>query len=459
MGVQTDFDGIDPRVPRWPISGLTRDWTVEKQAIPRGMELRTHSYPDLLARQLWPTWVGQGNYRFGIDTRDALARVLSVAYQASLLFEEGQQVSCRLALCPESDLDPAVLDPYSFRVSNLSSPRPFEEQEIRRLSPSATFYRTLMAVTWSERNGFRISALVNTGEWSRDLHIDLPGMIHSIPEWLIIHIRGPGNLVIHLGSERLATLMNGRIEEHVFNVFSTSWMQQHLKGALDSATSDLVQNSGVTFRPDLREMLDVSFFRRVIRVIRDRRLGGTLVIGPRTLADQLLERGGALRAKYRIEVDDSSPGYLSLVENIYQRLTVLAIKKKEASVGRLEFLQWTEEFPYSFTNAWLDTAGLLADMAAVDGCLLLDPRFIALAYGVEIRVQGIENEIVYRALDLEATVTIPESAEHAGTRHRTAYRLCRDFPEFLAVVVSQDGAVRFIANHRGQVTYWSQLTF
>jgi hypothetical protein len=423
------------------------------------MELRTHSYPDLLARQLWPTWVGKGKYRFGIDTRDSLARVLSVAYQASLLYEEGHQVNCRLALCAAGDLEPAALAPYAFTVSKLSSPRPFEEQEIRRLSPAATFYRTVMAVTWSERSGFRISALVNTGEWSRDLHTDLPGMIQSFPEWLLIHVRGPGNLVIHLGPERLVTLMNGRIEEHVFNVFSTSWMQRHLKGALDSATSALLENSGVTFRPDLREMLDVSFFRRVIRVIRDRRLGGTLVIGPRSLSDQLLEPGGALRAKYRVEVDGSSPGYLSWVEGIYQRLTVLAIKKKETSVGRLELYQWSEEFPYTFTSTYLDTAGWLADMAAVDGCLLLDPHFTALAYGVEIRVQGIENEIVYRALDLEATVTIPESAEHAGTRHRTAYRLCRDFPEFLAVVVSQDGAVRFIANHRGQVTYWSQLTF
>jgi len=52
------------------------------------MELRSHGYPDLLARQLWPTWVGKGNYRFGIDSRDALGRVLSVAYEASLLHDE-----------------------------------------------------------------------------------------------------------------------------------------------------------------------------------------------------------------------------------------------------------------------------------------------------------------------------------------------------------------------------------
>jgi hypothetical protein len=423
------------------------------------MELRSHGYPDLLARQLWPTWVGKGNNRFGIDSRDALARVLSVAYQASLLHEEGRQVTCRIALCPEGDLDPAVLAPYSFRVLNLSRPRPFDEQEIRRLSPAVTFYRSVIAVNWSEGRGFQISGLVNTGEWSRDLHTDLPGMIHPIPEWLIIHVRAPGNLVIHLGSERLATLMNGRIEEHVFNVFTTNWMQRHLKTAADDKRNALTQEHGrITFRSDLREILDVSFFRRIIRIIRDRRLGGTLVIGPRPLSEQLLEPGGgALTAKYRVEVDGSSTGYLSLVDNLFSRLAGMAEKKEVHSVGWLEFLKWNDEIPYSFSSSYLDIAGWLADMAAVDGCLLLDPQFMVLGYGVEIRVPGTENEIVYRAMDLEASVTIPESAEHAGTRHRTAYRLCRDFPEYLAVVVSQDGAVRFIANHRDQVTYWSQL--
>jgi hypothetical protein len=423
------------------------------------MELRSHSYPDLLAKQLWPTWVAKGNYRFGLDTRDSLARVLSVAYQASLLHEEGRQVSCRIALCSETDLDPTVLAPYSFRVLNLNRPRPFDEQEIRRLSPAVTFYRSVFAVTWSEGRGFQISSVINTGEWSRDLHTDLPGMIHPIPEWLIIHVRAPGNLVVHLGSERLATLMNGRIEEHVFNVFSTNWMQRHLKTdpAQNSSSAALQQHDDLTFRSDLREILDVSFFRRVIRIIRDRRLGGTLVIGPRPLSEQLLEPGGALTAKYRVEVDRSSTGYLSLVDDLFSRLVGMAKKKDVTSVGWLEFLKWNDEIPYSFSSSYLDIAGWLADMAAVDGCLLLEPQFMVLAYGVEIRVPGIENEIVYRAMDLEASVTIPESAEHAGTRHRTAYRLCRDFPEYLAVVVSQDGAVRFIANHRDQVTYWSQL--
>src|SRR5260370_2253525 len=56
--------------------------------------------------------------------------------------------------------------------------------------------------------------------------------------------------------------------------------------------------------------------------------------------------------------------------------------------------------------------------------------------------------MVYRALDIEAQRCVLESMESAGTRHRTAYRLCREYAECLAIVVSQDGAVKFLANRQ-----------
>jgi DNA integrity scanning protein DisA with diadenylate cyclase activity len=49
--------------------------------------------------------------------------------------------------------------------------------------------------------------------------------------------------------------------------------------------------------------------------------------------------------------------------------------------------------------------------------------------------------------------------ENAGTRHRTAYRLCREYPQCLAIVVSQDGAVKFVAHHQDKLTYWNHLDF
>jgi hypothetical protein len=133
------------------------------------------------------------------------------------------------------------------------------------------------------------------------------------------------------------------------------------------------------------------------------------------------------------------------------------LAKGKSSAGWPEYLEWYEEFPYTFSQRFVELALWLSDLTAVDGCLLLDHKFTVLGFGVEIQVPSFEDEMVYRALDIEAQHCVLESMESAGTRHRTAYRLCREYAECLAVVVSQDGAVKFVANHQDKVTYWNHL--
>jgi hypothetical protein len=43
-----------------------------------------------------------------------------------------------------------------------------------------------------------------------------------------------------------------------------------------------------------------------------------------------------------------------------------------------------------------------------------------------------------------------------GSRHRSAYRLAGALPGSVAVVISQDGGVRFVCQRGGRVTYWEQ---
>ena len=66
------------------------------------------------------------------------------------------------------------------------------EQEIRRLSPTATFYRTLVGVRWDSNKGFLIWGIVNSG--SRWINQTDGGRLRSptVPDRLIIHIRDRG---------------------------------------------------------------------------------------------------------------------------------------------------------------------------------------------------------------------------------------------------------------------------
>jgi hypothetical protein len=425
------------------------------------MQLSSHTYPRQLAELLWSAWVGENRTHPAVDSEDTLCGFLSVAYQASLLREESRPVECRIALLGPDHGDSQSLARIGFRLFRFSRPRIFAEQEIRRVAPATGFYRSMIAVRCRETPDFEITGMIHTGEWSRDLTVGIDGLNYPLPDWLIIHVRGPGNLVICRGAQRVATLLNGRIEGHGFDLFTSSWLGERYRRLGDGLAAKPLANptAGVAVREDLVSHVGQSFLKRVIREMRNSRHGGALVFVPRFLAGPLLKSGGPLRAKYRIDERCTESPFRMIFEDVSRRLVQIAIGKGQISIGWKEYLEWFEELPYTYSQRFLELACWLSDLTAVDGCLLLDHEFTVLGFGVEIQIPGFEDETVYQALDIEASACILESVESAGTRHRAAYRLSRNHDECLTIVVSQDGTVKFVANHRGKVTYWNHLTF
>ncbi len=425
------------------------------------IEFIAHSYPRELSEQIWALWRQTNGAETLLDSAERLNAFLSIAYQASLLREEGRPVECRIALLGHQRLELAGLFGTGFHPVRFAKRRMFVEQEVRRMAPATGFYRSMIAVDWSAQEGFQICGMIHTGAWSRDLTVAVDGLNHPIPDWLIIHVRGPGNLVIHRGSKRIVTLLNGRVEGHGFDLFASSWFLKRYRTIGDGFTGETTPNlpDSVVIRDDLAEQMGIAFMRRVIREIRNSRHGGTIVFAPSLLMPDLLKTGGPLRAKYRIEESCTSSPFALILEEVTWRLAQFALIKGEASAGWQEYLAWYEEFPYTFSQRFVELALWLSDLTAVDGCLLLDHKFTLFGFGVEIQVPSFEDEKVHRALDIEAQDCILESMDSAGTRHRTAYRLCREFASCLAIVVSQDGAVKFVANHDDKVTYWNHLDF
>ena len=86
-------------------------------------------------------------------------------------------------------------------------PRELAER-IRRLSPCATFYRSLIGVRWDPKEGFWIWAILNSGtRWVA--RIDggrLPSP--AAPNRLIVNVSGPGNLIISRGDSLI--VLQGR---------------------------------------------------------------------------------------------------------------------------------------------------------------------------------------------------------------------------------------------------------
>lgn len=100
---------------------------------------------------------------------------------------------------------------------------------------------------------------------------------------------------------------------------------------------------------------------------------------------------------------------------------------------------------------------LIAGLFAVDGAVVLTKRFELLGFGGEISGALEQVSVVARALDAEGEQIEEEFTDGVGARHRSVYRLCHAVHNIIAVVISQDGNIRFVKWKDGIVTYWDQV--
>ena len=129
------------------------------------------------------------------------------------------------------------------------------------------------------------------------------------------------------------------------------------------------------------------------------------------------------------------------------------------TVGWNEYQELKDDRLAELDEAIFEYAHFLADLMAVDGALVLTAARDIIGFGAEIYIATSQNEVIYRALDIEGRQVIEEREDEGGTWHRAAYRLSRIHPECMTTVVSQDGSVRYVGNQNGKVTCWDVLSF
>jgi len=162
---------------------------------------------------------------------------------------------------------------------------------------------------------------------------------------------------------------------------------------------------------------------------------------------------GGVRLKYRFGQDEPSHRYRTL---LFKILDTLAGTTSNASVGWSDFAADGSSSLERLEQSVFELSRLLANLTAVDGAVVLDKRLGLLGFGAEVSAELPTPEKVWRALDIEGKNLEPNDLENVGTRHRAAYRFVHDHPDGLAIVVSHDRGVTFVANRGGDVVFWEQ---
>jgi DisA bacterial checkpoint controller nucleotide-binding len=396
---------------------------------------------------------------------DTLETLISACYQASLLREEERAVTFRVILCDPDRLPSNEGPPGGIHRLEFPKPRRFDIEEIRRLSPAADYYRSLIGVCFDEQGGLRIWGLVHSGpRWLREGQggRDAPP---PLPRALILRVHGPGRIAVDVGQETLCKLEGGGISDVSMDVFRSRWLPDAFAtvreelAEIHAGLRDQARKKGQVWARldnDLTRVIGQHTVKRIISAVRDSHHGGTVVIVPPGLADDILE-GRYVSLKYRFVDAEPRRRFRTLIIDVMSELA-----RSHAGVPARDPVGWDDYEASSdaslslLDEAIFEVAHLIAGLTAVDGAVVMTQRFEVLGFGGEISGDLPAAETVARALDVEAEVTVEETAEGVGTRHRSAYRLCKALSSVIAVVISQDGNVRFIGCKDDAVTYWDQ---
>ena len=414
---------------------------------------RPHAYPPDLSRYVEQHWPAEGA---PLPGSALLCEALSVAHQASLTSEEGRPTRFRLLLMAPERLPESGAPNEGVLRLELDRERPLGADELRRLSPATPFEVAL------------IGCRVRGDAWS------IWGIAHSGPAWLnptwggrssvpnwsfdpIIHVTAPGHLAVRCAGKLVGAIERGVLVDGVLDVFESVWLPALFAAERETVRRDHSAVQSLSPSPTVAEHSLVSsvgqhMLRRAIQLVRNARHGGMILVADVGAAPPAASLPG-LRLKYRYADHEPRARYRTLLLQILDRL---AARTSKDSVGWADFASDESLELERLERAVFELSRVIAALAAIDGAVVLDKSLTLVGFGAEVSSDLPAPESVWRAFDLEGTQCQPESIENVGTRHRAAYRFVLHQPRGLAIVISQDGGVVFVAQRQGKVVYWEQ---
>jgi hypothetical protein len=370
--------------------------------------------------------------------------------------EEGRPTRFRLLLTPASALPPQGTPNQGVLRLCFDRSRPLSADELRRLSPSVPFDTALI------------------GAHVEDERLRIWGIAHSGPAWLapswggrsvvpnwtfdpIIHVKAPGQLTVRCAGEVVAGLERGEVVDAIVDVFDSAWLPAMFEREREQVRAEHAATQADATSPTLVEhtligRVSQHMLRRTMQLVRGAGHGGMILFADVTPGQPALSLRN-LRIKYGFDQDEPSHRYRSL---LFQILQSLATTSEKPSVDWSDFALDASPRLEQLEQAVFEWSRVVANLSAVDGAVVLDKRFGLLGFGAEVSAELPAPSLVWRALDSEGNVRAPEQVEHVGTRHRAAYRYVMDHPAGLAVVVSHDGGVSFVAKRDQDVVIWEQ---
>lgn len=409
-----------------------------------------HAYPPDLAAYVETHWPPGRTLSL---SRELLSEALSVAFQASLTVEEARPTRFRLLLMRADQLPEAGIANQGALRLMFDRTRPLIADQLRRLSPSVPFESALIGAH-PEDGELRIWGIAHSGPaWLAPTW----GGRSVVPTWTdhpIIHVTGPGQLAVRCAGKLIGAIRRGTLADAMMDVFDSDWLPAMFVREREEVRAEHAALQARTSSPTFADhsligRIGQHMLRRVIQLVRGAGNGGMILC----VDGEAGAGSSGLRLKFRFHQDEPSRRYRTL---LFQILEHVAAATSKSSVGWSDFALDASPGLERLEQSVFELSRLIANLAAIDGAVVVDKRFSLVGFGAEVSSELSAPPRVWRALDTEGEQREIDDIENVGTRHRAAYRFVHDHPQGLAIVISHDGGVSFVANRDGEVVFWEQ---
>jgi len=416
------------------------------------MAVHDHYPPDLAryVREHWPA--GQSLWL----SHELLSEALSAAYHASLTSEETRPTRFRLLLTPPESLPEAGVPNEGVLRLCFDRPRALTPDELRQVAPSAPFETSLIGAH-AVGGRLHIWGLAHSGPaWLAPSW----GGRKSVPNWTydpIVHATGPGLVAVRCAGKMVGALEQGHLVDAMMDVFESEWLPAMFADVRREVQREHAAAQARTSSPTAVETrliggIGQQMLRRTIQLVLGARHGGLILVAevPPGAPPSALT---GLALKYRFAASEPPARYRTLLFRLLDRL---AARTNNPVVDWADFAGDTSQELEKLEQAVFEMSRVIAGLTAIDGAVVLDKRFALLGFGAEVSPETAAPPRVWRALDTEGLRREVNAVEEVGTRHRAAYRFVQQHPRGLAIVISHDGGVSFVANRDGEVVSWQQ---
>jgi hypothetical protein len=410
-----------------------------------------HRYPPDLAAHVRDNWPPERPLRVPFEL---LCEALSVAYHASLTSEETRPTRFRLLLTPPGDLPEAGVPNEGVLRLAFNQRRALTIEELRQLAPATPFETALIGAAPFDGK-LRIWGIAHSGPaWLAPTW----GGRQVVPNWTydpIVHVTGPGLVAVRSAGRLVGALERGALVDGTVDVFESQWLpalfgheREEIQREHDAQQAGAPSPTAATQR--LIGRVAQQMLRRTIQLVLGTRHGGLLlVVDAPEDAPALV----GLNVKYRFDQSEPPRRYRTLLLQLLDRLAASTLNPQ---VDWADFARDTSPELEKVEQAIFELSRLFAGLAAIDGAVVLNKRWALIGFGAEVSSEIPSPPRIWRALDVEGHTRAEAALEDVGTRHRAAYRFVRQHPTGLALVVSADGSVSFVANRGGEVMTWEQ---